>query len=390
MSKPALALAFTTALLVGAAPSALADEAAEPLPIAGYDGGFFIQTEDGESRLKANGRVQLRHTLEVPGEGETGSQFSIPRARLAFSGSVLTQRLTYKLQLDFGKGGASLKDALAEYKIIPKALHIGVGQTKRPFSRQQLTSSSKLILVDRAITDKAFGSGRDIGVWLHNGFSKSPTFEWAVGLYNGTGDKGELEGDVVVAPTPNDDGQLEGEITGGKFNNVPWTFEPAVVARFGYNLGNLKGYSEGDFEGGGFRLGLGTSLFLSFDADGGDDGHLRWELDGIMKVAGFALDGAFYLRTAQGQGWDDQDVSLLGLHLQASYVIDEHWVPVVRYERTMAEVGDDYQQVALAGVGLYLFGHKAKLVVDGAYSDTREGGANEREFVLRTQVQLQF
>ena len=42
--------------------------------------------------------------------------------------------------------------------------------------------------VDRAIVDKAFGNGRDVGLMLHNNYTKSPTLEWAAGVFNGTGD----------------------------------------------------------------------------------------------------------------------------------------------------------------------------------------------------------
>jgi hypothetical protein len=79
------------------------------------------------------------------------------------------------------------------------------GQWKRPFSRQQIGSSGRLELTDRSITDKAFGAGRDIGLAVHNNYEKSPDLEWALGVFNGTGDGARL------VPTFNGDG----EVTGG-------------------------------------------------------------------------------------------------------------------------------------------------------------------------------
>lgn len=376
----------TVALAAGSASAADAEAKPEAKPIAGYKGGFFLQTEDGSSKLKINGRVQLRLTMDIPEQGDTAHHFAIQRARVALSGNVLSQDLTYKFQMDLGKGGVALKDFQVGYKVVENHFHITAGQFKKPFSRQQLTSSGKQVFADRAITDKAFGAGRDIGILLSNNFSKSPTVEWAFGVYNGTGDKANFSGDVAVDP---DTG--EGEVTSGKFSNVPSTFRPQLAARVGYNFGKLKGYSEGDFEGGGFRFGVGSSLLASFDADGGTSGHVAWELDAIMKVARFDLSGAFYLSTAQGDnGWDDQDLDELGFHLQASYVIAEHFVPALRYERVMPAEGSDYTQVWAGGFGLYLFGHAAKLDLDAQWIDEEDGGDRAREIVMRAQVQLAF
>ncbi len=386
MCKPLRRILFATALIAMLPGSAWAADG-EAKPIAGYKGGFFLQTEDGTSKLKINGRVQLRYEMEIPQKGDTQHHFAIQRARLKMSGNVFTKDLTYKFQMDLGKGGVGLKDFTVGYKVVKNHFHVTVGQFKKPFSRQQLTSSGKQIFSDRAITDKAFGAGRDIGVLMSNNFSKSPMIEWAFGLYNGTGVKSSFSGDVenVDATTG------EGEVTSGKFSNVPDTFRPQLAARVGYNFGKIKGYSEGDFKGGGFRFGVGTSLLASFDADGGTSGHIAWELDAIMKVAGFDLDGAFFLKTAQGtDGWDDQDLDELGFHLQASYVIADHFVPAVRYERVMPDTGSDYKQVWAGGFGLFLFGHAAKLNLDAMWVDEKDAGTREREVLMRAQVQLAF
>ena len=66
-------------------------------------------------------------------------------------------------------------------------LHLRVGQWKRPFSRQQLTSSGKQEFVDRSLTDKAFGAGRDVGMMVHNNFTRAKGLEWAAGVFNGNG-----------------------------------------------------------------------------------------------------------------------------------------------------------------------------------------------------------
>src|SRR5512139_3708847 len=102
-----------------APPPAAAPAPAEK-PIAGYDKGFFLRTEDEDFLLKINGRVKFRFETEVFDdlrEDEDGNplenefHFSVPRVRVSFGGHAFTDDLTYKLQFAWDNGEAILKDA---------------------------------------------------------------------------------------------------------------------------------------------------------------------------------------------------------------------------------------------------------------------------------------
>ena len=391
------------------APAAKPTETTEaPLANAGYKKGFFIQSSDGLYKLKLNGRVQVRHDLEIPEEGDLGSAFLIPRARLKLGGHAFDKDLSYKFQIDFGKGEEALKDFYVDYKIVSDWLHLRAGQTKRPFSRQQLTSSGKQILGDRAITDKAFGAGRDIGVMLHNGFGKDNAFEYAVGVFNGTGDKGKFSGSA-------DD---EGNVT-GKFSNVPDMFNPMLVIRAGYNYGELKRYSEGDFEGGDLRFGVAANAQMDFDAADETDGRIDLAVDASLKVSGFSFDTEFFLRTEQDQGADttavsvseestdttstpatpgfgDQSLTAMGVYAQAGYVIAERYLPVIRFERLMPEGDHNDEQVITAGFGAFIFKHNLKLQTEASmitsetYDAAADAAGSTTDWRVRTQLQLAF
>ncbi len=168
---------------------------------SGYKKGFFISAEDGSSTLKINGRVQARFNYEglegIDNGADDEYQFSVPRARLTMGGHLWSKDLKYKFQTDFGKGGAALKDFYVDFKLMDDWIYFRTGQWKRPFSRQQLNSSARLEFVERALTDKAFGAGRDIGIALHSN-AKNDGFEYTVGLFNGTGDKGKFSGSANV------------------------------------------------------------------------------------------------------------------------------------------------------------------------------------------------
>ena len=380
---------------VSAAPKAASASATKNV---GYKKGFFIKSDDGLYTLKLNGRVQARHDATIAEGGDTESAFLIPRARLKMGGTAFTKDLSYKFQIDFGKGEEALKDFYVDYKLVDTWLQVRAGQTKRPFSRQQLTSSGKQLLADRAITDKAFGAGRDIGVMLHNGFGKKNAFEYAVGVFNGTGDKGTFSGSV------NDEGEVS-----GKFSNVPDMFNPMLVLRAGYNYGGLKRYSEGDFEGGDLRFGIAASSQMNFDAENGTDGRIDLGVDASLKVSGFSFDTEFFLRSEQDQGttsegeeaasetsFGDQSITQMGIYAQAGYVIAERYLPVVRYERLMPEGDNNDTQVISAGFGAFIFKHNLKIQTEASmiskesFDAEAESAETSTDWRIRTQLQLAF
>jgi phosphate-selective porin OprO and OprP len=386
--------AVATAALAFCLPSA----SAEADILAGFKKGFFLKSSDGDFKLKIGARVQSRYQYDaIDGIGDTAEDgtgaddkqsFSIPRARLTLKGNAYGKNLTYKFQTDFGKGLVSLKDFFANYKF-SDSVHIRVGQWKRPFSRQHINSSSKLSLVDRAITDKLYGTGRDIGIALHNNYEKSPEFEWALGVFNGTSVKPAIATTVTV-----DKIQEEVNVS-SKMSNTISRLQPAFVGRVGYNMGGIKGYCEGDQKGGDFRLavGLGAMWFHSYDDDAS---ALRANLDFIMKVSGFSLSGAAYVamdESTDAAGETSMGMTSLGLHAQASYLLASSYQPVLRFEWKMPdEVGaeNEDEKVATLGFNWFLHGHKVKWQTDASMIMTSNGTANADTTDLRLRSQLQF
>ena len=372
-----------TTLIVGALGLIATPAAADPgTDLVGYDKGFFIKSADGKYKLTINGRVQARFTAELPEGADDEYAFAIQRARVGLKGNVFTQNLTYKFQMDLGKGNVALKDFFIDFRAVKSWLHVRAGQFKKPFSRQQLTSSGSLEFVDRALTDGAFGQGRDIGLLIHNNYEKSPEFEYALGFFNGTGDKASLSGKVAV-----DTATGAGTIASGKFSNVPDHFRPMVALRVGYNHGGIQGYKEVDFAKKGVRVAIGASLLadLALEADG-DEGSLVAEVDYALKVAGFSTTGGFYLRNTFGAAGK---LDLLGFHAQAGYLIGTMFQPVVRYARLMPDGADDTQEVQL-GFNVYFMKHALSWQTDGTMIGKGSGSTATTDWMARTQVQLAF
>jgi len=348
--------------------------------------------------LKIGARVQSLFTFHRVESGSDTFAFTIPRARLTLKGNVFTKDLTYKFQTDFGKGQVALKDFFVGYKVVDKWLHFRAGQWKKPFSRQQISSSGKLQFVDRALTDKAFGAGRDIGLGLHNNYSKSPPFEYALGVFNGSGEKGKLSGDVDVTQDA-DSGDFEGSIASGKLSNVPDQFHPAVVARVGFNVGKDKkgkapnGFSEVDFEGGGLRFGAAVGTQIHFDFDKDQDSLVRANFDLYLKAHGIALNGALYMAWDQDElsekKFGSQAYSATGFHAQAGYLIGKHVQPAVRYGRVIWEGGGDQQEI-LGGLSIYAMKHNVKTQIDGGALLEEAAATTITDGRVRVQLQLSF
>src|SRR5690606_6653382 len=154
--------------------------------------------------------------------------------------------------------------------------------------------------------------------------------EWAVGVFNGTGDGSRLGG-IEVDP-------MSGEVSGGAFTNVPDVLNPAIVARVGINRGGIRGYTEVDLEGGPLRFAAALGVVAELDMDGDDRSAIRPQVDFIVKANGISASGGVYMATAQdGEGFTSQAYDAMGFHLQAGYVLARQHHVAARFASIMAE-----------------------------------------------------
>ena len=327
-------------------PAAEAAPAAGANPIAGYDKGFFIQSPDGAFKLVIGARLKTRydfyaHDMGPDEDRDFDNAFSVPYARLYFSGHLFDKKLTFLFNPELA-GNPRLILGYADYAFITDKLHLTFGQFKRPFSRNYLTSSGKRAFIDAPLGE--FGRGTDFGLQLSNNYTKVEGLEWAVGIFNGTGT-------ATVAD-----------------------FNPTLVARIGYNNG-IKGYYPTDFEGGGLRFGVAMSGHIDFNADEDGNGLAFYGFDYILKVQGFSFNGGVYtgwsgLYDADGEvdydgdGVADPDpepgYDLLGTFVQLQYLIAGKYEPVFRYGVEIPQEDDSSEHEITVGFTMYFFGQNFK------------------------------
>lgn len=135
-------------------------------------------------------QVQYRYDLE---EGAVPSnEFQIRRGRIKFRNQVVGN-ISAVVEIDCGGGKLTVKDAGVGCKV-NSFLDFFAGQHKMPFSREELRSASKLLVIDRGAMNDIFDDygylGRDIGISV-TGEVRQGSFPvgYAFGLFNGGGYK---------------------------------------------------------------------------------------------------------------------------------------------------------------------------------------------------------
>lgn len=371
------------------APEAVPVPASETAPTPGiqvaYDKGLSIKSADGQYALKLGVRAQLRaEVLRTEAADELQARFLLPRMRLQLDGHALGPANAYKLEFELsGSGNPNLKDYYVDHAFSP-ALRLRVGQWKRPFNRQELVSDFASAFLERSITNGFAGGGRDLGIAVHNGYEKSPEgLEWAFGVFNGTGDRGRQTLDCedimdITTCTPTTP------------SNVPADFGPILVARVGWNQGGIKGYSEGDYEGGPLRLAVGASYKadlrdLAEDANGDLQIQHAAEVDAMVKLQGFDLSGAVLLVK---RGSADP---LFGFYVQpGAFVLPKQVQLAARFgwhqdDRDMI----DSRMEAMGAINWFFSGHSYKWMTDFGVVQTA-AAEDVTDFQARTQLQLVF
>ena len=373
-----------------------AAEEAEPQAGLKYDKGFILSSGDEKFELKTNLRSQIRLEVSKPDASEEWiAAFVIPRLRLQFEGFAYGKANAYKVEFDFAsRGNPSLKDAFLEHDF--SGIRLRGGQWKRPFTRHQMASDFGLHFLESSIQGRFATDNvvRDLGIAVHNGYDRSPEgIEWVAGLFNGSGEAGRQK---ITCPAPDMPGDPidPATCTIGAPSNVPADYDPVFTARVGWNHGGIKGYQEGDVEGGPLRFAVAAAYKLDFNnfTKNADDaaalGHAL-SLDGLLKVAGFALSGAL---AVVGVADADPDTDAeLGFFADAGYfVVPKHLELAARYGNVPTPTNvDERDQEILGAVNYHLEQHSFKLMLDGGVI-THSGDETATDVQIRTQAQVVF
>jgi hypothetical protein len=369
-----------------------------------YANGLSFKASDERYALRLQLRNQLR--FESTRATEDGSQFEshflIPRARITIDGHAFGKQNRIKVEIGLGDTGqfAFLRDLVIDKRLAAAPVWLRAGIWKRPFNRQEIVSDFASEFNERAITATFVGGGRGIGIGLHNDYERSPAgLEWALGVFNEF-NGGEERPDLGTTCTQD---MTSIDCTTPPPNNFPDDFAPAVVVRAGWNHGGIKGYSEGDLEGGPLRFAIGGAYKIDLgnfakQAEESVAKNLSHgvQLDAMIKAHGLSVElGAYLMKLPASKASNRSADAQLGAFAQVGYFVMPRELQVAgRFAIAPdAKTVDRNQIEARGAVNLYWEGHAWKWASDFGVlrttgTDPTTMMTDNLDFVFRTMLQL--
>jgi len=142
--------------------------------------------------LSINGYVHVQWMYDFHKNALPRHGFDLRRGRIEFRYD-LADVIGAEVEIGCDELDLTVKDAYLEYRVSP-ALGFVAGLRKMPFSREELTPISKLLMIERSETNDMFGDqgylGRDIGLAVEGGiFSNRLPVGYALGVFNGNGNR---------------------------------------------------------------------------------------------------------------------------------------------------------------------------------------------------------
>jgi phosphate-selective porin OprO/OprP len=374
-------------------PTPAAKPAVEYIPMRG----FAFRTSDGLFELAIGFNLQLRFTRfdfdAVPGAAEDADEFRVRRFKLYLTGFAFDPRLTYRFQVAFENVTTQkllLDDAWLNYKFADE-IAVQAGQSKTPYSREELHNDGAIEFTERAAAVDAFKPGRDIGAGLLGSISNG-LFSYMAGVFNGEGQSTLRASDhvmpmlrLVVNPVGemgHGEADLEGHANPALslgvdgFTNTLHKISDNLLESNVPNYTSPVGWL-------GRNVGLfetGENIFIE---SASADVQFEWR--------GLSVQGEYFWGHAEG----DTSGAILrayGWYGQAGYFILPHKLDLgVRYSVVEANraTPNDVNSVFTAAPTWYFRGNNVKLQLD--YSRThrqRPAGEAATDQLIRLQVQL--
>ncbi len=375
---------------------------------AGHNGkNFFMGSEDGTFLLKIGGQTQLRYiynsrersSAAAAGFDEEEGGFQIARARIFFAGHIGSPKITYTFQYRINRNTQTvqLERAFFGYKISDDTT-VYIGETKGPFTREEMSSSKTMLAVERSLVNTNFTLARIQGIWIKTDANDYTKLTFAVSDGDSSGNAGgtkDFQNDKAdYALTARADVKLAGnwsQIT----DYSAWSGEDEAVF-----VGAAIHYEAGE-SGDGQTAAVGPAFNPPGAAIAYDD-FLSWTVDGSIEANGanlFASVTGLHVNAIAGAS----DIDAYGLVIQGGYmIIPDKLEPFLRWELIDP---DSTHKVNLVTVGAnyYLNKHRSKFTADlvvalnsldnfsssglGLLADT---AGETGQFAIRTQFQLLF
>jgi phosphate-selective porin OprO and OprP len=358
-----------------AAPAAVAEKPPEPAPVKALTP---VSGPKGNITFTPGFRVQGRYSYD---DASDNHDFFLRRFRLKAKGEAFGLAKYYgEIRFDntrrFGTDQTiEVESAWVDFPVLPQ-LYLLAGQYDVPFSRDLLTSDSKLLLMDRSlITDELSRFGlvdNTIGVWAH-GRPWGGHFEYALGVFDNRvfelGASGSRESDELMPA---------GRIVVNLFD--PPTAPDGFADYWASYLG----------EGRRLAIGLNSAYLGSARDDLNQFDLLAYGADLFFNTGPFTFEAEYdrYQFDSKGASPDREGD---GWFVQGGYLFHPWFELVGRYQEADRDVlvSNGRSRWSSIGFNTYLAGHNLKLQTDYTFKDERVndiGGDN----MVQVQLQLDY
>lgn len=299
--------------------------------------------ETWRDRIEVGSRIQLRG---VWNEGAEEEELGIPRARFSLDAKI-ADRLMIESQFAFEKGPA-IKDVFLTWQVSERA-RIDLGRRKLPTYREFITSSGRLLLVERSMSHSAFDGDRGDGIAVSVEEVGGSRFSYVFGAWRDITDRtGARERAVGIELEQN-------------------AFEPIFAARLEWKIGQDRAgrYDQAAFDGETWGVGLGLSGYHSVDTARDGGARTRAALDHRVTVQRLSWSGALHAAAMNDGAVLEPDA--IGLQQTIGYVVRPWFAPALRGEVLKER---DAQMLGEATIGANLMApkrkHALKLTLDAS------------------------
>lgn len=400
----------------------------------GYDDGFFMQSPHQANKLVINGELQFRYMYthsegfvspgptDSPGSGDT-SGFSFRRARLTFSGNVISPDLQYNIQGDFAgdssnNGDFQLNNLSFAWQFSPM-LGIRFGAFAVPFSKVQwLENEWAFDLQETPEELVPFDPDHSLGV---SAFGDLVANKLGYEVMLNDGSQANVTGYSSALNGAHDNrlgiyGRVQWAGAGGESD---FADEPDYKNRnhLVWMLGGALGYESQNAMSTAFPApqttlvtqGLSAGDPSAFLAPIAFTGNLyRATADWSVKYRGLSVNTAAYfqqfndtLPSGAANVFDAEmgrsSVYQLGYFVQAGYfVVPQRWQVAARVGQVISS-GPKRMEAYSLGLNYYIAGYHASVlsdvtyIPDAAYTDAQTGTfLNSRDLICKVQFQLWF
>ena len=355
---------------------------------SGYDGGFYLLSDDKNFKFKFNFQIQPRYEYTSKTAALDTSTFKMARLRTVFSGFAYSPKFTYLLGVEYS-GAGDKPDVRAGFVdfAFADAFKLQLGQIGYQVNREDMFSATGLQLISGSIVSDHFGSGLDVGLQAYGDIIPQLTYYFFV--LNGNGpnttnkNRSFFLGSRLEYSVMGNAASFQGDLNYSDNPNLSFALAG------GYDYGNSD--ETEDFDG---FTAQGISPHDSKLIRGGGDAGFSWKGFSLITEEQFVYNPLFKRFDYGYMAQSGYFIIPKKFEVAGRYGAVVPGFPIPALAKTGITAGAGANAVPiyelLGGVNYYFQGHRMKLQTDYTYLMNRDGFSHINDQIIRAQLTMIF